>query len=123
MPQIPGFDHCQEEVVDVVQHETGEFVQVWNQRHDGSFDSGARVILSYYRTAWGAKDVVRIFTISDGEFEMVEVSRRGRRLLYRGGNGWRWEMDLPSGLVMVDDEKTGSRIRTEFYEQFDRPRT
>jgi hypothetical protein len=29
-------------------------------------------------------------------------------------------MDLPSGMLIVDDEKIGVRIRTEFYELFDR---
>lgn len=114
-----GFNHSKSDLVDVTQHEVGEFVQVWNQRHDGSFDSPAQVVLSYFRTPMGTKDVVRRFSIAEGPFVSVEVSRAGRRLQYRDGVAFRWEADLPSGMVMVDDERATLHIREEFYELFD----
>ena len=100
-----GFDHESSDLVTVRPNEHGEFVQVFNRR-----SNGGRVILSYQRTPTAIESVQWTIPMEEGPYERVEVVGEQRCLVRRDG-AVRIERVLPSGRLLIQDQRLGLGIK------------
>ncbi len=117
---VPGFNLQKSELVDWFSNENGAFVQVWNERRRGNIDSKGRVVLAYQLNGSEPFSITRCLSLSDSEYSWVDVSGVKRTFWYRDEPKFhRFEQDLPSGRVMVDDRRKGAKIDRIWTEKFD----
>ncbi len=111
------FDHVGSDFVDVVPNAEGEFVQVWSapRRTDGRY-----VTLSYQRTPSGPIGINSRIRIEGDTWESIETTGPRRTYYYRGDTrDYRYEEILPSGRLLVQDERRGETVKEIWTNAFD----
>ena len=111
------FDHTASDLVDVFPNPDGEFVQVWSAPRGVA---GRTVILAYLRTPHGPVDVTSRIELEQGPWDSIDTTGPRRTFYYRDdGRQHRYEEILPSGRMLVSDERNGLRLRAVWTEAFD----
>lgn len=111
-----GFDHIKSSTVDVVKHNYGEFVQVW----DAPFKTlGRRLLLTYIRCEDNVSNISTYEYPKIGAFSIIVKSSTQIKKQYRNSNQKsRVEMTLQNGNILISDELENLAVETVFTVDF-----
>lgn len=113
---IQWFDHVRSDLVDVFPNAEGEFIQVWSAPRSAP---DRDLLLTYQRTPHGPVSInSRIRT--DALWKLIESTGPRRTFYYLGDtHDTRYEAILPSGRLLVADERAGMTLREVWADEFD----
>ncbi len=111
------FDHIASELVDVIPNSEGEFVQVWSAPRSRE---RRYVKLSYQRTPNGPVNIDSHIVIEGEMWKSINTTGPRRTYFYSGEtHDYRYEEILPSGRLLVEDQRRGIIIKETWTEEFD----